>query len=121
MHLPLCAGGLEPERVEDRVTGFLQQPDRRPEDHDEGPHRDRDRERRSLRVPERRTLRDELAKDDVEEAEDRVGDDDGEDRGHPVLELARQRLLAESSDAQGGERDAELHGRDEAARIARDP
>ena len=44
-----------------------------------------------------------------------------EHRGHPVLELARQRLLAESTDAQGGEGDAELHRGDEAARVARDP
>ena len=72
-------------------------------------------------MAERGALRHELAEDDVEEAEDGVGDDDGEDGRHPLVELARQRRLAEGADAQRRERDAELHRRDEAARIARDP
>ena len=46
---------------------------------------------------------------------------DREHRRHPLVELVRQRRLAEGTDAQRGERDAELHRRDEAARIARDP
>ena len=111
VHLALGARRLEPEGVEDRVGRLLQQPDRRAEDRDEGAHRGRDPERRPLRVPERRALRHELAEDDVEEAEDRVGDDDGERSRHPLVELAGQRRLAEGADTQRGERDAELHRR----------
>jgi hypothetical protein len=120
MHLALGAGRLEPERVEDRVARLLQEPDRGAEDREKRAHGNRDPERRPLCVPERRALRHELSEDDVEEAQDRVRDEDREDRRHPVLELARQRLLAESTDAQGGERDAELHRGDEPARIAGD-
>ena len=82
---------------------------------------DRDPERRPLGVPERGALRHELAEDDVEEAEDRVGEEDRERRRHPLVELVRQRRLAQRADAERGERDAELHRRDEAARVAGDP
>ena len=70
---------------------------------------------------ERRALRHELAEHDVEEAQDRVGEDDRERGRHPLVELARQRRLAEGADPQRGERDAELHRRDETARIPGDP
>jgi hypothetical protein len=72
-------------------------------------------------MTERRALRHELAEDDVEEAENRVGDEDRKRGCHPVLELAGQRRLAKSTDAQGGERHAELHRGDEAAGVAGDP
>jgi hypothetical protein len=72
-------------------------------------------------VAERRTLRHELAEDDVEEAEDGVREHDRQRGRHPLVELARERRLAEGADTQGRERDAELHRGDEAARVARDP
>src|SRR5581483_5290283 len=43
-----------------------------------------------------------------------------EGRRHPLVELARQDVLAQGADGQRGERDAELHRRDEAARVGRD-
>src|SRR6202008_809602 len=108
---------LEPERLQDRVRRGLQQPDRRTEDRQEPAHRSRDPQGRPLRMAERSTLWHELAEDDVEEAEDRVRDDDGEDRRHPLVELVGEGLLAERTDTQGGERDAELHRGDEATWI----
>ena len=80
----------------------------------------RDPERRPLRMPERGALRHELAEDDVEEGEDRVGEDDREHRRHPLSNSLRQRRLAESADSERGERDAELHRGDEPARVGRD-
>ena len=93
----------------------------RAEDRDESAHRDRDPQRRPLRMAERGAFRHEFAEDDVEEGEDRVGDEDGERGRHPLVELARERRLAERTDAQGRERDAQLHRGDEATRIPGDP
>ena len=78
-------------------------------------------ERRPFGMAERRAFRHELAGDDVEEREDRVREDDGEDGGHPLVELARERRLAERADSEGRERDAELHRGDEPPRVRRDP
>ena len=120
VHLSLRARRLEAEAVQDRVGRPPQDPDDGAEDDEERANGRRDPERRRLGMAKRGSLGHELADDDVEEAQDRVGDDDGEDGGHPVLELAGQRRLAEGADAQRGQRDAELHRRDEAARIPRD-
>jgi len=62
----------------------------------------------------------ELAEHDVHEREQQVGERDRERCRHPGAERPRQRLLAEGADAQRGQRDAELHRRDEARRVARD-
>jgi hypothetical protein len=121
VNLALGAGRLEPEGVENRVTRGLQRPDERAENGQEPAHGDRDPKSRPLRVPERSALRHELAEHDVEEAENRVRDEDGENRRHPLVELLRQRRLAQRADAQGRERHAELHRRDETAGVARDP
>ena len=120
MDVALGAGRMEAERVEGPVGRRPQQPDDRAEDDEEAAHRPRDPERRSLRMPERRALRHELAEDDVEEREDPVGEDDRERRRHPLVELLRQRRLAERSDSERGERDAELHRGNEPPRIRRD-
>ena len=52
----------------------------------------------ALGVAEGDALRHELADDDVEEGEDQVGEQDGEERRHPVVEASRERLLAERTD-----------------------
>src|SRR4051794_35907122 len=71
-------------------------------------------------MAERDALRHELAEHDVQEREEEVREEDGEDRRQPVLELLRERLLAEGTDTERRERDAELHRRDELRRVARD-
>ena len=120
VHLALGARRLEAEALQDRsVVHRRNQITGRKTTKNAADGR-RHPERRPLRVAECRALRHELAEDDMEEAEDGVGEDDGEEGRHPLVELARQRRLAEGADAQRRERDAELHRRDEAARIAGD-
>ena len=85
----------------------------RAEDGEERAHGPRDPERRALGVAERGPLRHELAEHDVEEAEDAKARMMAS-RRHALVELARQRRLAQGADGQRGERDAELHRRDEA-------
>ena len=72
-------------------------------------------------MPERDALRHELADHDVEVGDDEQGKDDGERRRDHRLEQVREQRLAHGADRQRGDRDAELHGRDEARRVARDP
>ena len=119
--LALGARRLEPEQVEDAVGRLAQHPDERREEREEDPHRRRDPERGALRMAERDALRDELAEHDVEERQQQVGEGDREHCRHPGLERVRERLLAERTDTQRGQRDAELHRGDELRRIARDP
>ena len=72
-------------------------------------------------MAERDPLRHELADHDVQVRDDQQREDDGEDRRHHRLEEVREHRLAEGADRQRGERDAELHRRDEPRRVAGDP
>jgi hypothetical protein len=72
-------------------------------------------------VSEGDPLRHQFADHDMEERQDQVREQDGQYGRQVVLECIRQRLLAESADAQRRECDAELHRRDESRWIARDP
>jgi hypothetical protein len=118
--IALGTGRLEPERAEHELARPLQHPDERREHREERAHGHGDPEGRRFGVAERHALRHELAEDDVEVGEDEVREDHGDDRREPRLEGVRERLLAESTDTQRGERDAELHRRDEARRVRRD-
>ena len=110
--------GVDAEDAEHGLGGLLEHPDERLRDGEERAHRRGHPQGRSLRVDERDALRHELAEDDVEERQDEVGERDREGRGHPRVELLREHVLAESTDGQRGERDAELHRRDEPRRVA---
>ena len=83
-------------------------------------YRPREHERRSLRMAERDPLRHELADDDVQERQDDEPEDHREHRREHRLEDVREERLAESTDRQRGDGDAELHRRDEPRRVARD-
>ena len=112
---------LEPERAEDELRRALQHPDHRLHQHEEAAHGVRHRERRPLRIVERDALRHELADHDVEERDDEEREDHGDHRRDERVEDLHERMLAERSDRQARERDAELHRRDEARRVGRDP
>ena len=118
--VPVGPGRLHPHRPQDQLGGSLEDPDQRPEQQEEAAHRGRDREGHPLRVLERHALRDELADDHVEERDDQEGEEDREDRRDPGIEEILEDGLAQSADSQRGERDAQLHGGDEARRLRRD-
>src|SRR4051812_15854087 len=71
-------------------------------------------------MAERDSLRHELADHHVQVGDDQQREDDGEEPGHQRLELPGERLLAERTDREAGQRDTELHRRDEARWVARD-
>ena len=108
---------LQPEHAQRDLARALQEPDQRLEDDEEQPHRRRDEERRLLRVAERDALGDELADDDVEERQDEEREDHGHDGRHHRIEELGQRVLAQGSDRQRGDRDPELHRGDEPWRL----
>ena len=70
-------------------------------------------------MSKRDPLRHELADHHVQEGEDEVGKEHGEQGGNRSVEEARQRHLTERTDAQRSERHAELHRRDEARWVGR--
>ena len=121
VRLVLGARWLEAERAQDQRGRFLEHPDQRPEDEKEPVDGRRQRERGALGMAERDPLRHELADHDVQVRDDEQSDDHGEDGGHHRVEMVREHLFAESTDGERGDRHPELHGRDEARRIARDP
>ena len=117
--LVLGARRLLAERAQHELGRALQQPDQRPKHEEEAAHRRRDGERRPLGMAERDPLRHELADHDVEEGDDQQRED--RRRANVAmhrLEEVREHRLAEGADRQRGERDAELHRRDELRRVA---
>ena len=118
---PLGARRLEAEEHAGRLGRSSQEPDQRTRHGEERPHRRGDRQRGPLRVPERDRLRHELADHDVEERDDQVREHHREHGRDHRVERARERVLAESTDPQRGERDAELHRGDEPRRRVGDP
>ena len=121
MRFVLGAGRLEPEAAQDQRGRLLEQPDQRPKGEEEPVHGARDGERRSLRVPERDPLRDELADHHVQVGDDQERDDHRQHRGHHGVELVREHLLAQGADREAGDGHAKLHRRDEARRVGGDP
>ena len=103
------------------VGRLAQDPDQRRGQREECAHGRRYPERRAFRVAEREALRHELADHDMEEGQEQIREDDREQRRHVGVERLRERVLAERTDTERGERDAELHRRDELRRVARDP
>jgi hypothetical protein len=118
--LALGSGRLEPEGAEDHLGGSLQHPDQRLPEHEEAPDGRRDGQRRALGVAQRRALGHELADHDVQERDDQKREDHGEDRRHQGIEGVTERLLAQGTDAQAGERHPELHRCDEPRRVGDD-
>ena len=111
---------LEPEQAERAVGGRLEHPDQRLEDEEERADRARDRERGRLRMAEGDALRDQLADDHVEVGDQQEREEDGDDRRRDRVEDVREDGLAQGTDGQARERDAELHRGDEAVRVRRD-
>jgi len=102
-------GGSRPSRWSTASVDRRSTPDERGEEREEGAHGRSHPERGALRVAESDALRHELSDHDVEVGEDQIRKEDGERRRQPRLERACERLLAECTDTQRGERDAELH------------
>ncbi len=71
-------------------------------------------------MPECEPFRHELPDHDMEEGQEQVREDHREHRGHHVVERVRERALADRTNAERSERDAELHRRNELRRVARD-
>ena len=65
-------------------------------------------------------LRDQLADDHVEVGDQQEREEDGDDRRRDRVEDVREEGLAQGTDGQARERDAELHGGDEVVRVGRD-
>ena len=120
MRLVVGAGRLLAEQPEDELGRALEQPDQRPEHGEEHPHRSRNRERDPLGVTERDSLRHQLADHHVQEGDDQEREGNSQDARHHGVEAVGEHLLAECADCQARDRDAELHRRDEARRVARD-
>ena len=111
---------LETQDAQRKVGRFLQDPDQRLEDDEEPGHRGRHDERDGLRVAERHALRDQLADHDVQVRDDQEGEAIRDDRGRDRVEHPREDRLADGTDTQARDRDAELHGRDESRRVRGD-
>ena len=116
----LAARRLHPEQAEGRVARFLQEPDQRPEEPDEAAHGGSHPQRELLGALQRQPLRHELAGDDVEEREDEQRQDHRDHRRRDRVEDLQERVLAQSTDCQRGDGDAELHRGDERRRLVRD-
>ncbi len=71
-------------------------------------------------MAERDALRDQLADDHVEVRDQQEREEDGDDRRRDRVEDVREDGLAQGTDGQARERDAELHGGDEVVRVGRD-
>ncbi len=71
-------------------------------------------------MAEGHALRDQLADHDVEVRDDQEGEAVGDDRGGDRVEDPREDRLADGTDTQARDRDAELHGGDEPRRVRRD-
>ena len=114
--LGLHTGQPQVEEMEHPRGRSLQDPDERRKEDEEPSHRRRHGERRPLRIAECDPLRHQLADHDVQERDHDERDRDGEERGDDRVQDLGEHRLAESTDTERGERDAELHGRDEARR-----
>ena len=113
-----AASRVDPQQPQDRVGDHVQQRDEGLHPDVEGLQRAGDPDRDPVRVDDRVDLGDLLADDDVGGRDDHVGDRHRDADLHAVgeapedrLEDRRDRRLAEEADAQRGERDAELAGR----------
>ena len=115
---------LDPQRAQQRAGGLVEQVDEGPHDPVEEVQRARDVDGDRLGVDDRVDLRHLLAGGDVAGRDEDVGDRDRDRRGRGVCEALERGLeqrgdrgLAEEADAQRGERDAELAGREVLAEV----
>ena len=120
MGLTVGVVGIDADQPLRALARALQHPDQRCGDEEERPHGNGDAERDPLRVAEREPLGDELADDDVHERDDEEREHDGQEGSEVDPEQVGEHLLADGTDGERGERDAELHRGDEVRRVARD-
>jgi hypothetical protein len=115
---------LDAQRSQQRARCLVEQVDERPHDRVEGVQRPRDPARDPLGVDDRVDLRHLFAGGDVPRRDEDVGDRDRHRRGdrmgealQPWLDELGDRRLAQEADAQRGQRDAELAGRQVLAEV----